>query len=137
LDAGASRVIVGTAAWSAPEALDEFVTGVGDALVVALDVKDGEIAVRGWRESSGLRVEEALRRCVEAGVPRLHVTAITRDGTMTGPDLALYEEVCQAGIPVVAAGGVRDDDDVADLADRGCEGAIMGVAYLQKLGLLP
>jgi phosphoribosylformimino-5-aminoimidazole carboxamide ribonucleotide (ProFAR) isomerase len=68
-------------------------------------------------------------------VSRLHVTAIERDGTMSGPDLALYEVVCASGLPVVAAGGVRDDADVDALASAGCEAAIMGVGYLKKLGL--
>ncbi len=135
LAAGASRVIVGTAVWAEPTALRSFVDALGGQLVVALDVRDGQIAVRGWLASSGLDVAEALERCVEAGVTRLHVTAIERDGTMRGPDLALYELVCASGIRVVAAGGVRDDRDVAALERIGCEGAVMGLGYLVRLGL--
>ena len=63
------------------------------------------------------------------------MTAIERDGTMRGPDLALYEKVCASGIAVVAAGGVRDDDDVAALERVGCEAAVMGLGYLARLGL--
>jgi phosphoribosylformimino-5-aminoimidazole carboxamide ribotide isomerase len=135
IEAGASRVIVGTAAWASPEALSTFADALGDKLLVAFDVKDQQIAVRGWLSSSGLSVPDALERCVNAGVARLHVTAIDRDGTMRGPDLSLYEQVCQGHIPVVAAGGVRDEADVAALADVGCEAAIMGVGYLTRLGL--
>jgi phosphoribosylformimino-5-aminoimidazole carboxamide ribotide isomerase len=65
----------------------------------------------------------------------VHVTAIERDGTMRGPDLALYEKACASGVAVVAAGGVRDDADVAALAAVGCEAAVMGVGYLARLGL--
>ncbi len=133
--AGAARVIVGTAAWESPESLSRFVDSLGEQLLVAFDVKDGQLAVRGWRESTGLDVDRALTRCVEVGVPRLHVTAIERDGTMLGPDLELYRRVCQSGIPVVAAGGVRDDRDVEALAEVGCEAAVMGLAYLTRLGL--
>jgi len=135
LDAGASRVIVGTAVWAEEGSLPRFVDALGDRLVVAFDVKDGAIAVRGWVSSTGLGVEDALDRCRRAGVARLHVTAIERDGTMRGPDLALYELVCRGGIAVVAAGGVRDDDDVAALEGVGCEAAVMGMGYLARLGI--
>jgi phosphoribosylformimino-5-aminoimidazole carboxamide ribotide isomerase len=135
LDAGASRVIVGTALWSTPEALVDYVNALGTTMVAAIDVRGGHLAVRGWLSSSGLRVNEALDHCVDAGVSRLHVTAIERDGTMQGPDLPLYEQTCASGIPVVAAGGVRDDNDVALLEAIGCEAAVMGLGYLRRLGL--
>ena len=135
LDAGATRVIVGTAAWATTDALEEFVEALEGRLVVAIDVRDGELSVRGWKSSTGISVREALARCVEVGVTRLHVTAIDRDGTMRGPDLALYERACASGLAVVAAGGVRDDADLASLAKVGCEAAVMGVGYLSRLGL--
>ncbi len=134
LSAGAARVIVGTAVWDGEASLGHFVDELGERLVVAFDVRDGQLAVRGWTASSGLGVDEALERCVRVGVARLHVTAIDRDGTMRGPDLALYERVCSSGIAIVAAGGVRDDD-VDELARVGCEAAVMGVGYLTRLGL--
>jgi phosphoribosylformimino-5-aminoimidazole carboxamide ribonucleotide (ProFAR) isomerase len=134
VESGAARVIVGTAAWAGPDALTPFVDALGDRLVVALDVRGGEVQIRGWTASSGLGVDEALARCRDAGVARLHVTAIDRDGTLAGPDLDLYRSVCRAGIPVVAAGGVRDEDLPA-LAAVGCEAAVMGLAYLERLGI--
>lgn len=135
LDLGAARVIVGTALWQSDEALGRFVEALGEQLVAALDVRDGRVAVRGWVDSSGVGVDEALTRCRDANVARLHVTAIDRDGTMAGPDLALYERAVQSGVAVIAAGGVRDDADVAALAAIGCEGAVMGLGYLSRLGL--
>jgi phosphoribosylformimino-5-aminoimidazole carboxamide ribotide isomerase len=132
--AGATRVIIGTAVWSDPGALDNFVAALGKKLLVAFDVRDGQLAVRGWLSSTGLSVREALERCVRAGVTRLHVTAIDRDGMMNGPDLELYEQVCSSGLLVVAAGGVRDDEDVKALERVGCEAAIMGVGYLRRMG---
>ena len=135
LDAGAARVIVGTAVWASFDALELFTRTLGLQLLVALDVRNGRIATHGWTESSDLDVDAALRMCREAGVARLHVTAIDRDGTMRGPDLALYRTACASGIAVVAAGGVRDDHDVDDLAEIGCEAAVMGLGYLPRLGL--
>ncbi len=134
LDAGAARVIVGTALWDNDGAMFEFVDALGDQLLAALDVREGRLAVRGWVESSPVSFTDALARCSAAGVARLHVTAIDRDGTLRGPDLALYEEACASGIPVVAAGGVRDDRDVAELAAVGCEAVVMGLGYLARLG---
>jgi phosphoribosylformimino-5-aminoimidazole carboxamide ribotide isomerase len=136
LAAGAERVILGTALWSEPESLTEYVEGLGERLVVAFDVRDGVLAVRGWLASTGLGIDEALELCREAGVTRLHVTAIARDGTMSGPDLELYARVCASGLKVVAAGGVRDDDDLADLEKMGCEAAVMGVGFLARLGII-
>ncbi|MGC8510955.1 MAG: HisA/HisF-related TIM barrel protein [Acidimicrobiales bacterium] len=128
LTAGASRIIVGTAAWETPDGLERFAATFAERLVIAVDVRDGRLAIHGWRETGG-DVDEALARCRAAGVVRLHVTAIDRDGTRGGPDLDLYERVCGRGLAVVAAGGVRDDRDLAALADLGCEAAIMGVGY--------
>jgi phosphoribosylformimino-5-aminoimidazole carboxamide ribotide isomerase len=135
LDAGATRVIVGTAAWEDPGALALFAQTFGEQLLVALDVRDGQLATRGWTESSGVGVDEALDQCRDAGVVRLHVTAIERDGTLRGPDLALYRRACASGIAVVAAGGVRDERDLDALAAIGCEAAVMGLGYLPRLGL--
>lgn len=135
LDAGARRVILGTALWNESDALSTYVDALGDRLVAALDVRDGVLAVRGWLASTQLEVDDAVRRCRDAGVTRLHVTAIARDGTMSGPDLELYSRVCASGLKVVAAGGVRNDDDLADLEAVGCEAAVMGVGFLARLGI--
>jgi phosphoribosylformimino-5-aminoimidazole carboxamide ribotide isomerase len=135
LDAGAARVIVGTSLWDRDGALEEFADALGDQLLAALDVRDGRLAVRGWLERSSVTFAGALERCRAAGVARLHVTAIDRDGTLRGPDLPLYEVACASTIPVVAAGGVRDDADVAELERVGCEAAVMGLGYLSRLGI--
>src|SRR4051812_30115789 len=92
LAAGADRVVVGTAAFEG-DGVERFAEALGDRLAVAIDVKDGRIAVRGWEDDSGLGVEEAVERCAAAGVARLLCTAVERDGTMGGPDLALLTRV--------------------------------------------
>jgi phosphoribosylformimino-5-aminoimidazole carboxamide ribotide isomerase len=132
LDAGAARVIVGTAAFAEEDALGRFAAALGEALVVAIDCRDGRIAVRGWEESGGLDVDEAIDRCVAAGVVRLHCTAIDRDGTLAGPDLALLRRVVErSGLRVVAAGGVSSEADIAAVSATGCEGAVVGRALLE------
>jgi phosphoribosylformimino-5-aminoimidazole carboxamide ribotide isomerase len=127
LAAGADRVIVGTAAWPDPA---PWAKALGAQLVVALDVRDGTVRAAGWTEESGLAVAEAVDRCLTAGVERVLVTAIDRDGTLAGPDLELVELVAARGLRVLAAGGVRSVEDVAALAEVGAEAAVVGRALL-------
>src|SRR5215471_1524600 len=126
--AGAQRVVVGTVAW---QLLDELVGALGERLVVVIDVRDGRVHGRGWTESA-LTLENAITRCVDAHVPRLLCTAIERDGTLQGPNVELVRDVAsRSGLPVLAAGGIRSDDDVEALAEAGAEGAIVGRALLE------
>ncbi len=132
LDAGATRVIVGTAAFSEPRALERFASALGEHLVVAVDTREGRIAVSGWEQVTDLAVDEAVRRCATAGVARLHCTAIERDGTMDGPDLVLLARVRELfDGTVVAAGGVRSEADLASIEAIGLEGAVVGRALLE------
>jgi phosphoribosylformimino-5-aminoimidazole carboxamide ribotide isomerase len=127
LDAGADRVVVGTAAFPDPA---HWADALGERLVVALDVRDGIVRTAGWTEASGLTRERAVELCLEAGVGRVLCTAIDRDGTLSGPDLALVESVAASGLAVLAAGGVRSPRDVGDLASAGAEAAVVGRAII-------
>lgn len=105
LDAGARRVVVGTAAFSgllAP-ALARF---GADRIVVAADVKDGMIAVKGWTDTSDVSVTGAVALLREAGVQTVLVTAVHRDGTMEGPDCTVLDHFHQGGLQVLASGGI-------------------------------
>jgi phosphoribosylformimino-5-aminoimidazole carboxamide ribotide isomerase len=137
LSAGAERVVVGTAAFAAPEGIASYVEALGPRLVVAVDVRGGVVASGGWERSTGLAVDEAVERCVDAGVPRILCTAIERDGTMTGPNLDLLGQVVRgSGLPVLAAGGIRSQADLVALERVGVEGAIVGRALVEgTLGL--
>ncbi|HEY1368749.1 MAG TPA: 1-(5-phosphoribosyl)-5-[(5-phosphoribosylamino)methylideneamino] imidazole-4-carboxamide isomerase [Gaiellaceae bacterium] len=129
LAAGAARVVVGTAAFAG--GLDRFADALGERLVVAIDVSGGRVAVRGWAERTDLTAEEAAVRCASAGVARVLCTAVERDGTLGGPDLDLIARVQEhAGAPVLAAGGIRSEDDLDRLAMLGVEGAVVGRALL-------
>jgi phosphoribosylformimino-5-aminoimidazole carboxamide ribotide isomerase len=123
LDAGADRVVVGTAAWPDPAPWFEL----GEALVLALDVRDGEVRTAGWTVGTGLRFADALTL---AQGQRMLVTAIDRDGTLAGPDVELVRQAVEAGGRVLAAGGIRSVEDVAALAATGAEAAIVGRALL-------
>jgi phosphoribosylformimino-5-aminoimidazole carboxamide ribotide isomerase len=130
LDAGASRVVVGTAAF-ADGALPSLAHALGDRLVVAIDVRGEQVAVGGWLRSTGLTPDEAATRCSEAGVTRILCTAVERDGLLGGPDLELLARVRRhAGVPVLAAGGISSEADLDALEQIGMEGAVVGRALL-------
>jgi phosphoribosylformimino-5-aminoimidazole carboxamide ribotide isomerase len=129
LSAGADRVMIGTAAL-APGFLEEAVPALGEALVVAVDARDGQVAVEGWTKTQGITAAALARRCAVVGVPRLLVTSTQRDGSLAGPDLALLAGIVPVGLPVIAAGGVSSLDDLVALGELGCEAAICGSALL-------
>jgi phosphoribosylformimino-5-aminoimidazole carboxamide ribotide isomerase len=128
LDAGADRIVLGTAAFPDPA---PWAATLGGRLVVALDVKDGTVRTAGWTEASGLSIGRAVELCRDAGVERVLCTAIDRDGTLAGPDLALVAEVADSGLAVLAAGGVRSPADIVELAGVGAEAAVVGRAILR------
>jgi phosphoribosylformimino-5-aminoimidazole carboxamide ribotide isomerase len=136
LAAGAARVMVGTAAL-APGFLAEAGRLFGERIVVAVDARDGRVAVEGWTRSSDVGARELAHRCARAGVSRLLVTATRRDGSLEGPDLELLESVLPCGLDVLAAGGIRSVDDLRDLRELGCEGAVVGSALWRGAFTLP
>jgi phosphoribosylformimino-5-aminoimidazole carboxamide ribotide isomerase len=134
-EAGVARVLVGSAAFG-PIPLGDFVAALGDRVVVAVDVAEETVRTAGWLADSGISPEDALARCTDAGVERVLCTAIARDGTASGPDLALIRRARAAFAgEILAAGGVRDRRDIDALAEVGADGAVVGRAWLEgKLG---
>jgi len=132
LNAGASRVVVGTPAFATRDAIVHLVAALGpDRLVIALDVRDGTGRTAGWTEE-GLPLDEAISRCAVAGVQRVLCTAIDRDGTLAGPDVELLRSVSErTGMAVLAAGGISSEEDLEAVEAAGCEGAIVGRALLE------
>ena len=128
LQDGAARAILGTAAALDAAFVAEAIEHFRDKIVVAIDVRDGRVMTHGWKEA-GPRIEEAIPALTDAGVPRFLVTSIQKDGTMDGPDFALYERVLQlTDQPIVASGGVRIAEDVYTLRDLGLEAVVVGKA---------
>lgn len=134
LSAGASQVILGTAAVENEAFLREAVRLYGEKIAVGADVKDGFIAVRGWLESSSLPLYEFAKKMEDIGVGAIICTDISRDGEMKGSNLELYRLLtAELKIGIVASGGVSSIDEITTLRDCGCEGAIVGKAYYEKL----
>jgi phosphoribosylformimino-5-aminoimidazole carboxamide ribotide isomerase len=136
---GASQVVMGTAAASAPELIEAIASAHEGKLVVAADVRDGQVVIRGWTEGSGLSLEELVERATVPGMGGLLVTDVSRDGLLAGPNVALYRDlVAMTELAVLASGGVRDQADVDALAETGVAGVVVGTAmYEGRLTLAP
>ncbi len=131
--AGATRVVVGTAAVWAPAARTEILGAVGaDAFVAALDVSDGRARGAGWTDE-GRPLAEVAAELQSVGVRRALVTGIARDGMLTGPDVGVLDEVAAAApeLALIGSGGVGTLDDLRALARHGVEGAIVGRALYE------
>lgn len=134
LDAGVSRVILGTAAVSDRAFLKEAVRKYGGRIAVGADVKDGEIAVKGWLESSGLGLDEFAAQMQDIGVTTLICTDISRDGEMRGANLKLYKRLAEEyKTEIIASGGVTKVEEIVELKNSGVGGAIIGKAYYEGL----
>ena len=129
-DTGAARVVVGTAAVANPDLVEELCRRFGsERVVVALDARDGLVAIRGWTETSEITATELARRMADLGVVRLLYTDISRDGTLEEPNYsATAALVRDSGLSVLSAGGVGAANHVAKLIPTGAEGAIIGRA---------
>ncbi|MFI1918463.1 bifunctional 1-(5-phosphoribosyl)-5-((5-phosphoribosylamino)methylideneamino)imidazole-4-carboxamide isomerase/phosphoribosylanthranilate isomerase PriA [Nocardia sp. NPDC020380] len=144
LATGCARVNIGTAAIENPEWCARAIGEYGDQIAVGLDVKliDGEwrLRGRGW-VSDGGDLWETLERLEQQGCSRYVVTDVSKDGTLTGPNLDLLAHVANAAsAPVIASGGVSTLDDlraIATLVDEGVEGAIIGKALYAGRFTLP
>ena len=143
LDGGVSRVIMGTAALEDPSLLARAASAYPGRIGVGLDYRlnqegHAEVAVRGWLEGAGLSLNEAVDRVCEADIAALIVTAIDRDGTLEGPDLAGLGTMLElTDVPVVASAGVSALGDLTAIRSlkgpRGqrIEGAVVGKALVE------
>ena len=135
LATGARRINLGTAALENPDWAAQVIAKYGDAIAVGLDVRGTTLAARGWTQEGG-DIWEVLDRLEAAGCARYVVTDVTKDGTLTGPNLELLAQVAaRTAKPVVASGGIATLDDITALralVPAGVEGAIVGKALYAK-----
>jgi len=133
LRAGVNRIIVGSLAFKESHQLEKLLEEFGyDRVAVALDHRNGEVMVRGWRTSTQLGVSEAMERFLSLGVNLFLITSITRDGTLRGPDYSLLAEACKrSGVRVMAAGGVGSLEDLIALKGMGVWGVVIGKALYE------
>ncbi len=132
IEAGVSRVILGSAAVSNPAFVKDMIGKYGDKIAVGIDARDGFVAVEGWLETSQMKATDLGKELADAGVGALIVTDISRDGTLSGPNVdSIREMAIVTGVPVIASGGVSKLEDVLELKNyesNGVAGAIIGKA---------
>lgn len=129
LDAGVSRVILGTKAVTDPDFLRAAVDEFGPRIAVGVDIKDGKIAIRGWKETAATPVDQFFQDLADLGVKTVIVTDVSRDGMLQGANLDLYKRLARDyPIDLVASGGVSSLDDLKALRSMDLYGAILGKA---------
>ena len=130
LDAGVSRVILGTAALTNRPFLKEMVERYGESIAVGVDCRDGCVAIHGWTETSAIRCENFFAELQDLGVQTVICTDISRDGAMKGTNFELYRTLSEDfSVNIVASGGVSSLNDVVELRKLDLYGAIVGKAY--------
>jgi phosphoribosylformimino-5-aminoimidazole carboxamide ribotide isomerase len=139
-EAGASRIVVGTAAIEDPELIGRLVDRHADGLAVSVDARNGMVTTAGWTETTDVRAVDLMQRLAITGVPTVIYTNVSIDGTLQGVDLASTEAVARAfGGDVIYSGGIGSLEDIARLAKlrhRGLRGVIVGRAlYLGRFTL--
>ena len=130
LSLGVERVVIGTAAVRNPDLVRQLCQDGGfPRVVVALDARDGLVAVQGWLEKTSVTAVELGKRMAELGVERLLYTDISRDGTLSEPNFSANTELVEnTGLAILASGGISSLDHITELAKIGAEGVIVGRA---------
>ncbi|MBI1192067.1 MAG: 1-(5-phosphoribosyl)-5-((5-phosphoribosylamino)methylideneamino)imidazole-4-carboxamide isomerase [Bacteroidetes bacterium] len=134
LSAGVNRVVLGTAAVTEPDFLARCLDRFGpDSIVAGLDLREGVPQVSGWLLNSEQRLDALLEGWKAAGVRWILSTAVLRDGTLQGPDLAQYQQLSALlpGVQWIASGGVRHKADLVQLAAQGIPFAVAGRSILE------
>jgi phosphoribosylformimino-5-aminoimidazole carboxamide ribotide isomerase len=139
LERGVARVVLGTLALKDPACIERLVAAFGpERIVVALDTSQKMVLTEGWTQATSVTVEEALVRFRDRGAQQFLVTAVERDGTLSGPDLHLYAHLGTIdGVRIVASGGIRAVADILELKRLGVAGVVIGKALYEGSVTLP
>lgn len=126
---GVERVILGTVATSDPELVKEVCKRWPGRIVLGLDIRNGVIAVRGWKTDVDMKPEDLLMEMQAIGIDTVVFTDISRDGLLGGPNVELTHSIIQKSrMNVIGSGGISSLEDIHSLKDAGCAGAILGRA---------
>lgn len=130
VQAGVMRVILGTAAVKDRDFLISAVKKYGEKVAVGADILNGNVAIKGWTETSDITMDDFFKDLVNIGVKTVICTDITKDGTMQGTNRQMYKELLKKyKIDIIASGGVNSIDDIKALKEMNLYGAIIGKAY--------
>ena len=123
----ASRVVIGTMAYREPEVIRKLVKKNAGRVAISVDQIDGMVMVKGWKESTGTRVADAISQFLAIGVDEFLLTSIDRDGTLQGPDIKTLADAAVSA-RIIASGGISSIEDVIRIRSAGCSSLIIGKA---------
>ena len=126
----ASRVVIGTMAYNDPEAVRKLAKKYKGRIVISIDQSGGTVMVKGWKESAGVKVEDAISQFLAMGVEDFLLTSIDRDGTLEGPDVTTLSQAVMFNdrARIIASGGISSVEDVLRVKSAGCAAVILGKA---------
>jgi phosphoribosylformimino-5-aminoimidazole carboxamide ribotide isomerase len=123
----ASRIVIGTMAYSEPDAVKKLAKKSPGRIVVSIDQVGGKVRVKGWKESTDTKVADAISQFASMGVDEFLLTSIERDGTLQGPDVGTLAEAAKSA-RIIASGGIASAEDVVKVRSAGCSSVILGKA---------
>jgi phosphoribosylformimino-5-aminoimidazole carboxamide ribotide isomerase len=123
----ASKVVIGTMAYREPEVIRKLVKKNAGRVAISVDQIDGMVMVKGWKESTGTRVADAISQFLAIGVDEFLLTSIVRDGTLQGPDIKTLADAAVSA-RIIASGGISSIEDVIRIRNAGCSSVIIGKA---------
>lgn len=123
----ASRVVLGTMAYSTPEVVRKLAKKNPGRVVISIDQVNGKVMVKGWKESTGMKVADAIWQFASMGVDEFLLTSIERDGTLQGPDVSTLAEAAKSA-RIIASGGIASLEDIVKVRSTGCSSVILGKA---------
>ena len=136
VDAGVSRVVLGTIAAEATEGLEQLAREFGSKVCVAIDACDGQVLIRGWETTTELKATDLAKKVAAAGIERIIYTDTVRDGMLTGPNIKQTIAIAHASqLKVTASGGISSLDDIKSLYEANeplLDSVIVGKALYEK-----
>ena len=131
-EAGINYAIIGTLAIYNPDILRQMIEKYPGRIIVAVDVRDNKVSIGGWKETTAIDASELIAKLREMGITEIIITDIKKDGTLEGPNIVGLREIAKnAGMNIIASGGVSKTDDIKklmELKDFGVNGVIIGKA---------
>jgi phosphoribosylformimino-5-aminoimidazole carboxamide ribotide isomerase len=126
----AARLVIGTMAYREPEVVRKLVKKKPGRIVISVDQMDGTVMMKGWKESTGMRVSDAISQFIAIGIDEFLLTSIDRDGTLQGPDIKTLADA-SVSARIIASGGISSIEDVIKIKNAGCRSVIIGKAMYE------
>jgi phosphoribosylformimino-5-aminoimidazole carboxamide ribotide isomerase len=126
----ATRLVIGTMAYREPGVVRKLVKKKPGRIVISVDQMDGTVMMKGWKESTGMRVSDAISQFIAIGIDEFLLTSIDRDGTLQGPDIKTLADA-SVYARIIASGGISSIEDVIKIKNAGCSSVIIGKAMYE------